>query len=138
MNFVNNTDKPWLKKYNLAKEYYINNGDLLIPSRYEISGVKLGEWIRTQRKNYKNNKLSKEKIKFLNDIGMVWSQFDNQWQENYDLAKKYFLKNGNLLIPERYEINGVKLGKWIHSQRSWELRPRCIRPSQKHLLRQHP
>lgn len=40
------------------------------------------------------------------------------WDDYFVLAKKYFEKNGNLLIPQKYITDsGIKLGHWIHSQR---------------------
>ena len=47
----------WLKNYNLVRKYYEENGDLLVPYKYEVKEegkvVKLGTWISTQRKIYK-------------------------------------------------------------------------------------
>ena len=37
----------------------------------------------------------------------------NQWNTYYHFAKLYYKKNGNLLIPPSYEVNGYTLGKWI-------------------------
>lgn len=47
------------------------------------------------------------------------------WNKNYNLAKIYYEKNGNLLIPNRfktkngydYDENGIFLGVWIRTQR---------------------
>ncbi len=109
----------WKRNYELAKQYYTDNGDLLIPSNYEINGnIKLGLWISHQRRDHKNGKLSVDKIELLEKIGMVWSVFDEQWFEYYDLAINYYNANGNLLIPLLYITNeGVKLGSWISTQR---------------------
>lgn len=139
-----NREESWLYNYNLAKEYYEKNGDLLIPQDYvvyNIDGKKinLGMWINTQRRRYKSGKLSKEKILLLEDIKMVW-KFHNKypleekleddvesrsllkWNRMYDLAKEYYEKNGNLLIPRSYLVNfggeTYKLGSWLHNQRS--------------------
>lgn len=65
-------DKTWYKNYQLAKKYYIEHGNLLIPEKYEIEGVKLGYWITNLRRTYKNGTLSQDKIEKLNQIGMVW------------------------------------------------------------------
>lgn len=140
-----NREESWLYIYNLAKEYYEKNGDLLIPQDYvvyNIDGKKinLGMWINTQRRRYKSGKLSKEKILLLEDIKMVW-KFHNKypleekleddvesrsllkWNRMYDLAKEYYQKNGNLLIPHFYEVNSdgktYKLGIWLHNQRNF-------------------
>ena len=66
-------ENQWLSKYNLAKKYYEQNGDLNIKATYVSSnGEKIGSWIRTQRVNYKNNNLSGKRISLLNKIGMIW------------------------------------------------------------------
>lgn len=109
----------WYRNFELAKQYYKENGDLLIPSNYETDGkIKLGMWISHQRSDYKNSKMSKEKIQLLEKIGMVWSIYDEQWLEYYSFAKKYYSEKGNLLIPLLYiSDDGVKLGSWINTQR---------------------
>ena len=109
----------WYKNYELAKQYYKEKGDLLIPSNYETDGkIKLGMWISHQRRDYKNSKISKERIEMLEKIGMVWSIYDEQWLEYYGFAMKYYNEKGNLLIPLLYiSDDGVKLGSWISTQR---------------------
>ena len=63
----------WEEKYQLAKEYYKGQGDLLILKNYETeNGVRLGKWISKQRVEYKKKKLTEERIKKLEEIGMVW------------------------------------------------------------------
>lgn len=139
-----NREESWLYIYNLAKEYYEKNGDLLITSNYVVykdgKKINLGYWINTQRKRYKSGKLSKEKTLLLEDIKMVWkfhnrySLEDNlendvksksllKWTRMYDLAKEYYEKNGNLLIPHSYLVNfggeTYKLGSWLHNQISF-------------------
>ena len=70
------TNDKWMEKYNLAKKYYEEHGNLLIPRDYKVvldNGkiINLGYWINMQRKAYKNqnNKhITKERIDLLNDI----------------------------------------------------------------------
>ncbi len=126
----------WKKNYELAKKYYEECGNLLIPKKYEldINGdvVRLGNWINTQRKLYKENKLNEKQLNLLNDIDMVWSfklikddirkEFiPDKWMRNYELAKKYYEKHNNLLIPSNYEVIidnvTIKLGRWLSTQR---------------------
>lgn len=109
----------WENMFKIAKQYYEENGDLLISSKYVTAeNIKIGYWISTQRKDYKANRLSKDKILLLEEIGMVWSIYDDSWYENYVLAKQYFEKKGDLLIPRLYTTNnGEKLGAWIGLQR---------------------
>ena len=121
-----NLKDTWEEKYELAKKYYEEHGNLLIPYHYKINGINLGSWISRQRQDYKNKKLIQERIDLLNEIKVVWNikrytknmtTNDAKWEEKYELAKKYYDEHGNLLIPQRYEINGVYLGHWISNQR---------------------
>ena len=126
----------WLKNYALAKKYYEEHGDLLIPLNYTIVDddnnlVNLGNWIGNARKAYKGigtGKLTEEQISLLNDIGMVWFAKNGEgiisdiWYNNYNLAKRYYEEYGNLLIPSSYTViddnnNLVNLGNWINAQR---------------------
>jgi len=67
-------------------------------------------------------------IKLLNEIKMVWKVRGNkkiipdEWMEKYELAKKYYKKHKNLLIPLSYTVKDEKgkcinLGVWIYVQR---------------------
>ena len=129
--------EKWMKKYKLAESYYEHYGNLEIPFNfkttngyeYDEEGIKLGNWINTQRQAYKGqgkNKLTEEQIKLLEKIGM---HFDNvnfeKWMKKYNLAESYYNHHGHLNIPRNfkttngYEYNeqGVKLGFWINTQR---------------------
>ena len=128
----------WLRNYNLAKIYYKENGDLLIPYTYETKNeqneiVKLGIWISSQRQAYKNNKLEDWKIKLLEEIKMTWGvenikesfkkASDRTWLKKYNVAKEYYEKYGDLLISSTYEArdkNGkiFNLSYWVKNQRN--------------------
>ena len=124
----------WNKNYNLAKVYYEHYGNLEIPAKFKTTngydldenGIALGIWIQTQRTNFKNNSLSEERIKSLENIGMIWKIDKNPyWVRNYNLAKTYYEHYGNLEIPANFKTingyepdeNGIVLGSWISEQR---------------------
>ena len=72
-------DSKWNKMYNIAKEYYEENGNLNIPQRYITeSGEKLGSWISDRRKAYNQGNLSQDRIDQLNSIGMIWDTKKNK------------------------------------------------------------
>lgn len=89
-------DANWFEYYELATKYYNENGNLLISLQFITNeGVKLGAWIGTQRKQYKNGRISKNKVELLEKIGMTWSIYDAQWFEYYYLSVEYNKKNGD-------------------------------------------
>lgn len=117
-------DKDWFEKYSLAKEYYLEHGNLKVPFRYSSLKdgiiINLGTWVMTQRQGYLKGTLSKERIDLLNEIGMVWKINNTySWEYMYNLAKDYYLEN-NKLFSSTYKINindkNVLLGAWLRNQ----------------------
>ena len=134
MRFEIKYNDGWNKNYALAKNYYEHNGNLEIPEKFKTlngyehdeNGINLGMWIRSQRRSYKNVKLSPERLNLLKTIGMRFEiKYNDGWNKNYALAKNYYEHNGNLEIPEKFKTlngyehdeNGINLGMWIRSQR---------------------
>ena len=108
----------WDTMYEKAKEYYEQNGDLLIPSIYYTEeGYSLGRWLTTQRNAYAgktDRPLTQEQVDKLEKIGVVWdNHLDYIWNRYFELAKQYNEKYGNLNVPKNYVVDGLKLGIWI-------------------------
>ena len=86
----------WQETFNMAKKYYEQHNHLLIPDKQRFvfeddelrevkkhlengelnpeweNAVNLGTWISNQRHSNKKGTLSKERVDFLESIGMVW------------------------------------------------------------------
>lgn len=123
--------KSFEEMYSILKKYYEENLDLQVPSDYriEIDGteVLLGQYVRNLRSFYKRGKLSIEKIKLLESIGMVWNykeevKLKSNWLKMYKEAVLYSISNGELYMNENYKVirdgKCLNLGTWLHSQRS--------------------
>lgn len=50
-------------------------------------------------------------------MNMVWDVLEEDWERKYNLAKKFYETNGNLLIPVNQQYENTYLGKWISHQR---------------------
>lgn len=112
--------RNWNYKYELAKAYYQEYGDLHIPSNYiakDENKSHLGEWIRYNRQLYSNGRLSKERITKLNGIGMIWDVYETLWDEKYLIAKAYYKEFGNLKVSQNLNYHECNLGAWIDWQR---------------------
>lgn len=110
----------WLDKYEIAKQYYNEHQDLLVPDKFMYKNINLGNWIYWQRKNYKDNKLSSDKINLLNNIGMVWNalpDYDEIWDNYYKIACDFKNEFNTLVIPTNYTYKDCNIGKWISHQR---------------------
>lgn len=117
-------DFSWEKCFESAKKYFEINGDLLVPQSYvDDSGFTLGVWINNLRAKYKGDispQLTAEQIKELEGIGMVWSVKPKRaWEFYYEYALRFYEHNLSLCVPVNYEVDGIKLGKWIANQRRY-------------------
>ena len=116
------SSKSWYAFYELAKDYYNENGNLLIPAKYVTeSGMKLGRWIQNQRQAYKgqtNQYLSDYEVGLLESIGMVWDIREAEWNKMFDVATDYYKEHGDLRVPRNCIYKGNLLGKWINTQRN--------------------
>ena len=112
----------WDMYYASAKQYYQENGNLEVPARYITEeGYALGSWLNNQkaiRKGTIGGKLTEDQIQKLDSIGMIWDSLDYFWEQNFKLAKEYYLTYGNLDIPTNYKsTDGKHPGNWILRQR---------------------
>ncbi len=107
----------WEEKYSLLEEYYKEHGDIDVPQSYVVNGIKLGIWVSTQKQTYNKGMLTSKQIERLEKLGMKWDSKVALWEENYVLLEKYYKEHGNIDVPQLYEVNGVKLGRWLSTQR---------------------
>lgn len=131
---------PWEKRFALAKQYYLNHGDLEIPSQYTVNGIWISKWVDEQRQirngKRKGKSLTEEQIKKLDSIGMRWVRREEiQWQEQYSDVQKYMQTHGNVNIPQSYKSpSGKLIGLWLQRQRK-KLREGKLNAQQEQLLR---
>ena len=118
-----NLSSAWETYYIAAKQWYQEKGNLRVPKNYvTASGLTLGSWIQTQRRVYTGTvtgNLTEEKVRKLNEIGMIWDVRDHGWNEALTELQAYYKEHGNLDIRARYETaDGFKLGRWICNLRT--------------------
>ena len=110
---IRDNKQTWMNNYNLAKKYYEHYGNLNIPVKfktingidYDENGVALGNWLRNQKKAYNGKrtyKISKEKIRLLEEIGIVW--FTSKSDEN---MQKEEINSNNIKRKEKEITNRV-------------------------------
>ena len=62
--------------------------------------------------------INQDKIEKLLSLGVVWEPYQEQWQKQYDLVKKFFEEHGNTDLPIDYVVDGYNVGRWLQTQRS--------------------
>ena len=128
-------DENWLKMYNLAKTYYEHHGDLKAPATFKTkngyefdeNGIALGSWICTQRTVYKGTpgykKMSAEKIKLLEEIGMLWFEDKlNQKLQQEQITpknlerKKEEIQNRFYSVINNYDSNSLPTSEELNQE----------------------
>ncbi len=56
------TKDSWMHRFQLAKEYYKNHGNLDMPSDYIVDGIWLARWLREQKTKITTEKINKMKV----------------------------------------------------------------------------
>ena len=104
----------WLDSYNVAKEYYEENGNLNVMYNNQASENKaLNKWLTNQRylyhKDYLNNvdEIKQKKIDLLNDIGMIWDL-----EKNFSDNCKLFYEKDLLKYVDVTKFNEVRFSNF--------------------------
>ena len=113
-----NLSSAWETYYIAARQYYREKGNLKVPKSYQTqTGLTLGSWIQTQRRvraGSVTGNLSEEKVRKLDEIGMVWDSKDQSWNEALRELQAYYEEHGTLDVMARYVTeNGFRLGRWV-------------------------
>ena len=114
-------DFVWEQNYQAALSYYLEHGNLEVPSRCIYKGVKLYNWLSDMRKAYRgytksrHSSLTEIQVQRMNEIGMRWdSQGDLKWEKGFEEARKYSETHGAADAPFSYVTSdGYKLGLFL-------------------------
>lgn len=110
LNSFRTLEQVWEEKFYLCLKYEMNN-TIITSTKYK--GFTLGEWLTTQKKAYKKNKLSDSQINKLKQLDAFKTQKD-VWKYKYQLCLKYEKKN---TVVKSTKYKGISLGQWIYNQR---------------------
>jgi hypothetical protein len=106
----------WERRYNELIEYKKRHGHCNTPADPD-GNVQLARWVRTQRQQRSDGRLSEERIARLDRIGFIWDALDAQWQEMFAALVEYKSEHGNCNVPCYWPKN-LKLADWVKRQRA--------------------
>jgi len=120
VGFVWNTkEAQWEDCFEALRAYAEHHNNFQIPKEFLVAGVRLASWVKTQRHNYNQHKLSDERISKLESIeDWTWNPRQQQWDDYFTTLEVFAKHQGDALVPNDYVDDGVSLGKWIERQRS--------------------
>ena len=120
MEWRNPNEVRWYEAYSLAQDYYSEHGDLEMSHQYKApNGYCLGAWVNKQKKKFREGKLDEPYISLLNELDINWDKSSKaySWDEMFEIARQYYMKHGDLVVPSDYRINGVWIARWVSDQR---------------------
>ena len=107
----------WTLNFNIVKKYFLEH-NVLPGSTDNKNG---GDWLMRQRVNYKKGNLKEERLNLMNATFGSWHYgqkgkiYNNEWFENFEIIKAYYLKNGTFPVASDKENGGM----WLVNQRSF-------------------
>lgn len=99
-------------------KYREDYGTQIFSNYKNAEGLALGQWVFRMKKEYSEGSLIDYRIKELDNIGFDWYEPLGVWYQQYEKAKEYYNKYGNLTISKAYVKQfGGGLAQWITTQR---------------------
>lgn len=110
----------WEKGLAAARAYHAQHGTLATCRKnQEQDGFPLGSWLNSRRVEKRKNRLSPDKIKALDELGIVWEPKSRRWEEGLAAARRYHARHGHLNVPQTYiDPEGYRLGVFVQHQRA--------------------
>lgn len=93
------------------------HGHCNAPQKYKLDGFNLGSWLSRRRKDFREGKLSGEKINELEMLGVVWDLSRSEWDKGLKALEQFNAEHGHSKVSARYIFNGFKLGNWLSERR---------------------
>uniref|UniRef100_A0A6C0LGB8 Helicase ATP-binding domain-containing protein n=1 Tax=viral metagenome TaxID=1070528 RepID=A0A6C0LGB8_9ZZZZ len=124
--FMDN-DEYWKNKLNQLEQYINQNGKLPSPHAEELVEKTLGNWVGTQKRNYKKQ-IDSNIIMTKENIRALWEQFVNKhfnlfindedkWVYKLKQIQQYILENGILPTQNNDNEDTDKMALWICRQK---------------------
>ena len=117
----------WEKYFSALERYKMSegNGDPNCSINYvtkDTPPLKLGMWLSDRRRSKREGKISSERVRQLDELGIRWEQPDT-WEEYFSALVRYKAGDGNgdPNCTRNYvtkDTPPLKLGSWLHCQRS--------------------
>ncbi|WP_257616748.1 DEAD/DEAH box helicase [Chlamydia suis] len=109
-------EEAWEENFLELQRFQEEHGHCKVPNRYP-QNPSLGVWVSNQRADFKEGKLSEDRIARLEEIGFVWRVLEEAWEENFLELKRFQEEHGHCKVPQRYPEN-PQLASWVSNQRA--------------------
>jgi superfamily II DNA or RNA helicase len=109
-------EDKWKAGFSYLEKFIQQHEHSRVPQTYKIDGYLLGQWVSNQRAQ--KDTMDDERRKRLESLPKwSWCAGVDKWEDKFSLLKKFAKQEGHCLVPQFYEIDGVKLGVWVNNLR---------------------
>lgn len=116
LKVVDATTSPWWDGYAAALRHHAEHGHLDVTFDYvDAQGYPLGMWLVRRRSEHRGKKLSVERARLLEELGIIWSPLDRAWQEQCEQARAFWREHGHLKPSQEQHKS---LYRWLSKQRT--------------------
>ena len=141
------SDETWHGHLQELEEYVKDAGHANCPADYRVPGSNfhLGRWLCDQRMEQRREALLPDRVRLLEQLGVVWdvrdALDDETWHGHLKQLEEYVKVHKHANCPAKYEVPGevpgskFLLGEWLGKQRRKQ-REDDLSPDRKRLLEQ--
>jgi hypothetical protein len=109
----------WNEGFLYLKKYIEEFNHSRIPVQLRYNDYLLGSWASDQRKRKKQNKLSPDRVKYLDSLsGWSWNVIEDKWNIGFECLKQYIEEHGHAKIPDDLKYKSFNLSIWVNSQKT--------------------
>ena len=110
-------DEEWEERFAILERLHRDGRDVNLVDRIVIDGIRIGLWVKNQRKRYKVGKLSSARITRLESMGLKLDVLDMKWEKNFSILERLYREGKDVNLGCGVIISEIKIGEWIQSQR---------------------
>jgi superfamily II DNA or RNA helicase len=111
--------EAWRERLRLLMEHVEILGTAAIPQNYTVGTIKLGAWVKDQRRNYACSRLTSEHVRLLEAVpGWSWSPGSETWEGWLARMQRYVAETGRNCPPAGDGPN-FALRRWVYRQRAF-------------------
>jgi hypothetical protein len=112
----------WIENYKELHEFHKEFGHCLVRPSNWPKNVKLAQWVKRQRHQYKcrsegkQSNLTDDRMEALENLGFVWSVRENTREERFNELRMYKEQYGHCNVPKNCSKH-PQLATWVTYQR---------------------
>jgi hypothetical protein len=123
LNFIwDPLSEKWEEGFTALTTFYKREGHCLVPDQWVENNFNLGTWIGVQRTRLNTGVLSNDRKNRLDTLGFIWNVKSSIWEQKYQLLVKFKETQGHCDVSQKYQIDDIKLGTWVSTQRANRLK----------------